>query len=278
MKLKLVLYLILTSLYSFGQGRIDGFYKGKGSLDVVFACGYENNTSYLAGKNKINFGRKISFANLYLAYGLTDRLDVNFSLPYLSVNNAEKGVQDFNFNLKYLFFTKVKDFCGSGYFSTFIKNEFSFSLGGTSNITEYQTEGGNALGQQAKIVDTRLVYHRNYNDKRFITIQTGYSFKLSPTPNSFPLAIKFGVTKSKLYTDVWYEYQYSFGGLDYKGTPVPSSFRELGVNYHKIGTTFYRPIKNKFGIFAGVSYLLSGRNTSQGLGVNAGIVLKHIKK
>lgn len=264
-------------MLSYGQGRVDGFFKGKGNLDFVIGGGFENNKNYFAGTNKIALERDIVIASTFVAYGITNRLDVNFSLPFISVNGNTSGFQDASLIFKYMmiaipFYSKdsIEKWVG----------QLNFNVAGvvSSNFTDYETEGGSAIGQQAKIIDLRPVLQIYLPYGFFTTIQVGCTYKFEPVPNSFSPAIKVGIAKSKFYADVWYEYQHSFGGFDYQGTPIPSTFRELGVNFHKIGATFYKPIKNKFGIFVGTSYLISGRNTSQGFGVNAGIVLKHKKK
>ena len=240
-KIICVLLLIsgINSIYA--QGRVDGFFKGQGNLDFVVSGGYENNKNYFAGTNKIALGREIVISNAYLAYGITNRLDVNFSLPYISVNNSTKGFQDASLFFKY----KILKF-NNGIFESIIlpkwlKGSLSLAGGISSNFTDYQTEGKNALGQQAKTIDLRPVLHIHLPKGVFTTIQAGYTYKFDPVPNSFSPAIKVGIAKSKIYADVWYEYQHSFGGLDYQGTPTPSSFRELGVNYHKMGATLYKP-------------------------------------
>ena len=280
--MKKIIFTLLLVIYGlnsmYAQGRVDGFYKSKGEFDFVISGGYENNKNYFAGTDKLTLGREIIIANTYFAYGITNRLDVNFSLPYISVNNSTKGVQDASLFFKYKLWVITAADALFYYLPTGYSATISIAGGISSNVTNYQTEGGNALGQQAKTIDLRPVIHIPLPKGVFTTIQAGYTYKFNPVPNSFSPAIKVGIAKSKFYADVWYEYQHSFGGLDYKGSPTPLTFRELGVNYHKVGTTVYTPIKKKFGIFVGATYLISGRNTSQGLGVNAGIVLKHIKK
>lgn len=278
MKLILSILALVLLVQVNGQGRVDGFFKGKGNLDFVLNGSYENNKNYFAGTKKVTIPREIVIANVYVAYGITNRLDVNFSLPYISVNSSNKGIQDASLFFKYKVLNinsnrKLFYYLPKGYSAT-----VSVAGGIATNFTNYQTEGGSALGQQAKILDLRPLIHINLPKGFFTTLQAGYGFKLNPTPHAFSPAIKVGTAMSKFYADVWYEYQHSFGGLDYQGTPKPSSFKELGVNYHKIGGTFYMPVKKNFGIFAGVTYLIGGRNTSQGLGVSAGIVLKHYKK
>lgn len=254
-----------SAFYGISQGRVDGFYKGKGNLDFAVGGGCERNPSYYAGTDKIVLTRDIVIGSAFVAYGITSKLDVNLSLPYIDVNGREKGLQDLSVSLKH----KLLEDKG-----------WTISLAGgfSSNLTDYQIGGGSALGQQAKIIDGRVVIHYLLEKGFFTTLQGGYSYKIEPVPHSIPFAIKVGVAKPKYYIDAWYEFQYGIGGFDYRGDPPPPSFRELGVSYHKIGATIYKPIKDFLGIYGGGSYVLSGRNVSQGIGVNLGVVLKYNKK
>ncbi len=262
--------LFLTiSLFSFSQGRVDGFYKGKGNFDGVVGVGFESNPNYFAGPNKIALSRDILIGSLYGAYGIANNFDVNVSLPFISVNGVESGIQDVSVFLKF----KIGRLTGPN-----VKIDVSLAGGFSSNITDYQTEGGSAIGQQAKILDIRPVIHTMWNNGMFVTVQSGYSYKFDPTPHSVPVTVKVGKASGKYYVDLWYDYQNSLGGLDYSNGPAPSTFKELGVDYHKVGGTYYRPLKDKLGIFGGVSYTTGGRNTSEGIGVNVGIVFKHYKK
>ncbi|MGV6861680.1 MAG: hypothetical protein ACWA41_07895 [Putridiphycobacter sp.] len=276
MKRLFFISIVLFSFNGFSQGRVDGFYKGKGNFDAALSLGYEHNPNYYAGKTKVGLTRDIYFLNSFFAYGITDKFDVNFSLPFINVNGSTQSIQDANLTFKHLLFSHVNSRCA--YKNRTTKTELSGSLGFSSNLTDYQTGGLNAIGQQAKIIDGRIVVHHQFSIPFFVTAQVGYSYKFEPTPSSLPFAIKFGTAQAKFYADVFYEYQHSFGGLDYKGTPAPSSFTELGVDFHKVGGAFYKPLSNKFGLVAGVSYIFLGRNSVEGFGVNAGIVYKHYKK
>ena len=104
MKQILTILFLITLLFSYGQGRVDGFFKGKGNLDFVIGGGFENNRNYFAGTNKIALGRDIVIANTFIAYGITNRLDVNFSLPFISVNGNTSGFQDASLFFKYKLF------------------------------------------------------------------------------------------------------------------------------------------------------------------------------
>ena len=258
---------MLTSLVAGNaQGRVDGFFKGQGNLDLAISGAFEGNSKFLGNGTVHNIPRTIFAGSAFVAYGISDKLDINVSVPYIVVN-GNGGLQDGAVYLKYYLKSVKKSK------SKFL--DLVLAAGFSSNFTNYQTGGASALGQQAKQFDIRPVFQLYFPKSVFATVQTGFTYKFDPVPNAFPLAVKVGIAKSKFYADVWYDFQHSFGGIDY---PTGDSFRKLGVSYHKIGGTFYKPIKNKFGIFVGASYTLTGRNTAQGIGINAGFVLKHNKK
>ena len=71
---------------------------------------------------------------------------------------------------------------------------------------------------------------------------------------------------------MFYNYQKSFGGIDYLGTPPPQNFREFGVDYHKKGGTVYKPISNKIGVYINFSYMFTGKNAFRGAACSTGLV------
>ena len=260
----ILLFVIFFSNSAHSQGRVDGFYKGKGTTEIVLGGGAEYAKTYYAGKTKIGFTRKIYNANLFIAIGLFDKLDVYLSAPYIVVNSV-RSIQDGSVFFKYrITDTKL----------THGQLSLSIAAGFSGNLAPYQTEGGSAIGQQAKIIDLRPLIHYFSDKGWFATAQFAYNYKFEPTPNAFNVTIKLGKATSKYYVDIWYDYQNSIGGLDYRGTPSPSSFKELGVDYHKIGATYYKTIAKRLGGFIGGSYLLTGRNIGKGTSVNLGVVIK----
>jgi hypothetical protein len=258
-----ILFTLLT-LHSFSQGRVDGFYKGKGNTDIVLGGGAEFSSIYFAGRDKLNLARTIYNANIFVAIGLFDNLDVYLAAPYVVIN-SEQSVQDGSVFLKLKAWNKAFD-----------KGNLTISLaaGVSSNLADYQTEGASAIGQEAKVIDIRPVVHYFSKNGWFCTTQAAYNYKSDPTPAAFAASLKVGKATGKHYFDFWYDHQTSFGGLDYRGTPRPSTFRELGVDFHKVGATYYRPLFDRLGFFLGTSYVVTGRNVSQGIGVNLGFVLK----
>lgn len=259
-----ILLVILISLGCcdvFSQGKIDGFYRGIGNTTLTLGAGFEDNKDYLAGTDETDISRKLYYVNLFADYGITENLDVNASLPYIEVD-ANKDIQDIAFFLKY-----------RGYKTEFTtsKLELSIAAGFSTHVSDYNVGGLNDIGQQATIIETRAMAHYQTGAGWFATLQSGFSFKLEEVPNSLPITFKAGQALDKWYYDVYYDYQHSFGGIDYLETPPPQNFRRFGVDYHKIGGTGYRSFTDTFGAYVSVSYVLSGRNIFQGPGYGIGV-------
>lgn len=253
--------LILTSIQALSQGKIDGFYRGNGNTTITLGAGFEDNEDYLAGTDETDIARKLYYVNLFAAYGITKDLDVNISLPYIEIDD-NKNVQDVSLFLKYR--TLKKEYSNG-------KLELSFAGGFSTPVSDYNVGGLNDIGQQATIIETRAMAHYQTNAGWFATLQSGFSFKLEEVPNSLPITFKAGQALDKWYYDVYYDYQHSFGGIDYLETPPPQNFRRFGVDYHKIGGTGYRSFTDTFGAYVSVSYVLGGRNIFQGPGYGIGV-------
>ncbi len=253
MKFIFFLTTLLTSNV-FSQGKIDGFYRGQGSATTVLGLGYEDSKHYFAGRTKVDLSRKLYYANLFASYGISENLDAQISIPYL-ISDDNKDFQDVSFFAKYRFYQNETE---SG------NLQLSFGAGLSTPISDYDIGGLYDLGQQATIIDVRAMLHYQYKNNWFTTLQSGFSYKFEEVPNSLPFAMKIGKAGSKLYYDVFYEYQYSFGGTDYLGTPRPQNFREFGVDYHKVGGTAFTPIFQNLGLYVSYSYILAGRNIFQG--------------
>ncbi|RFN58635.1 hypothetical protein [Marixanthomonas ophiurae] len=245
----------------FSQGKIDGFYRGNSNTTITLGAGFEDNNDYLAGTDETDIARKLYYVNLFTAYGITENLDVNASLPYIEVDDI-KDVQDVSVFLKYRTFKK--EFTNS-------KLEFSVAGGFSTPVSDYNIGGLKDIGQQATIIETRAMAHYQTNTGWFTTLQSGFSLKLEGVPNSLPITFKAGQALNKWYYDVYYDYQHSFGGIDYLETPPPQNFKRFGVDYHKIGGTGYRSFTNNFGAYVSVSYVLGGRNIFQGPGYGIGL-------
>ncbi|NQY09715.1 MAG: hypothetical protein HRT71_09405 [Flavobacteriales bacterium] len=114
------------------------------------------------------------------------------------------------------------------------KLSVGLAAGFSGNLINYNTEGLNAIGQQAKVIDVRPLVHYFANNGWFATGQVAYNYKFDPVPTAANASIKLDKAAAKYYFYYWYDYQLSFGGLDYRGIPAPTTFRELGVDCTKL--------------------------------------------
>ncbi len=257
----LVVFIIFAS-EGFSQGQIDGFYRGQDHLTTVLGFGHEDNKDYLIGREQSDLCRTTRYFNIFAAYGITDQLDIQASLPYIE-NERYNQFQDLGIFSKYMFYDT----------STTSGNlQLSFGLGFSTPLSDYPIGGLFDIGQQATVIDTRALIHYQWNSNWFVTAQSGFSFKFDEVPNSLPVVIKAGRAANKWYYDVFYDYQHSFGGIDYRGTPSPQNFMELAVDYHKIGATLYRNIYQGFGAYVNYAQIVGGRNTFQGPRYGFGLV------
>ncbi len=262
--MKYILFTVLISASSvFAQSRVDGFFKGAGNTQLVVGGGAEYGQLYYAGNEEIEaLSRDIYNVNFLVATGITDYLDIYLSAPYIIINE-QKSIQDGSVYAKLrLAQFRIK----KGTLS------LSFATGFSAPLAPYKTEEFNAIGQQAKVLDFRPVLHYKINNGWFATAQGAYLEKLDSVPDAANFGLKIGRATSNIYYDVWYDHQTTFGGFDYQGTPTPPSFRQLGVDYHKIGATVYKNVCSKLGFYVGGSYVLAGRNVNKGYGISAGLV------
>lgn len=259
---KILILLLLISNFCLSQGKIDGFYKGKNNGSVVLGLGFEDTKNYFAGTERTDISRSLFYTSIFGAYGITDNLDINLSLPYL-VSDDNANFQDVAVLLKYRL---IQQSSSKG------SLELSVATGISTNVVDYQINGLNAIGQQATIIETKGMFHYKWNSGWFVTGQSGFSFKFEETPSSLPATLKVGKATSNWYYDFYYDFQYSFGGIDYLGTPRPQNFKEFGVDFHKVGGSVYKPFSSTFGAYVNLSYVISGRNVFQGPGYGIGLV------
>ncbi|AZQ44753.1 transporter [Nonlabens ponticola] len=246
------------------QGLVDGFYQGKGNFTAILGSGYEDNPTYLAGKTELDLEKSFFNINTFIALGVLNNLDLNIAAAYVQ-SDEEKALQDAAIALKYKFYTIKGE-----------KTNISFQLasGFRFPLSDYETEGLNAQGQQATNFSNRLIIHAQRDDGLFVTAQAGYDYRFDPVPSSVNTAIKIGFAKSTYYLDAFIDIQNSQDGKDYRGFPAPNNFRELEVDFVRIGTTFYKPIYEDLGGFINLAYTVDGRNVGLGPAINIGLVLR----
>lgn len=266
---KFVFTTISILALSTANAQVDGFNKGKGNMDLVGSLSYEKGLSYFLADSSANIKRNRIAFSLFLNRGLTDDLDVQLSIPFIS-STGTSGLQDAQLFLKWL---PVKATVGNG------KISFGAALGGSVPMMDYETETGSAIGQQASSIMPMGVLQYTAGSGWFSSIVGGQQIVSAPTPDALIGTFRIGHAGDKHYVEAYLQAQEAYGGKDYlgQGDLAPSSFKELGVSFLRAGGKYYRPIGGRSGIVLGASYVLSGRNVDEMVMV-AGSYILHFRK
>ncbi len=252
-----------------GTAQVDGFNKGKGNMDLVFSLGYEQGLDYYLAEGTAGLSRYRASASFFAARGLTKNLDVQFSAPFIA-SNGSAGLQDAQLFLKWL---PVQARLGKGTLT------FGAALGGSAPMTNYQTEGLGAIGQQARsIIPMGIVQYRT-DGGTFVSVVGGQMVVNAPTPDAYIGTFRLGRATNTYYGEFYVQMQQAMGGKDYLGVGelAPSTFKELGVDLVRAGVKYYKPFAQRYGWVVETSYVLDGRNVDQSVLV-AGSLIRHFRK
>jgi hypothetical protein len=268
MKTVLFILALTTSAFSYSQGLIDGYFKGKGNIDIAASSFFQTAKSYFAGFTEVSLSeppfsgdgtREFNSFGLFAEYGITDKWDVIVNAPFINGSFQDGGVA-----MKY---EVAKPKLGGRDLSIIPALQVSFPL------SDYETENLDAIGQQATLISPKVVLQYALPKGLFVQAQTGYNYALDPVASSVGASVKFGGSFGKFYVDAWYNFQHGFGNKDFL-VPPPVSFREYTVNFQQVGGVVYYGITDMFGVFANASYIFDGRNSYKMPGFGGGLVVK----
>jgi hypothetical protein len=68
-----LLVSVIAVSSSLAQGRVDGFLKGQGNLDVAISGAAEFNSKFIGNGNTFNITRNIIAGSAFVASGITDK-------------------------------------------------------------------------------------------------------------------------------------------------------------------------------------------------------------
>ena len=290
-----IMAMAITSTAN-AQGLLDGFAPKKNELSVT--ASYTNSTfdEFYVGTDKVDVPvhEEISqdIISLYAKYGITDRLSVVLSVPYISADNDSgladpvngensiSGVQDISVALKYT--TASFDLKG---------NNLDFITGLTANIptNDYEPNGILSLGSGALAIDVTTGLHYKAKSGFFSTVLASYSFRgdadnnLLPeggdfgVPNAFLLNSKVGYASDFIYVEAWASLQNSEEGRDISDADFGGRFPETNVDYTKVGITLYKNIIPQIGLSLGYGKVIDGRNVGQSTTYSAGLTYCFVK-
>lgn len=283
----LVLNLLTISLYS--QTDIDGLFMDKNMFCSGIVAGSSNFDHYWEGnlfRDNLNMGTvSNSFISVMGNYGLTDKLNLIASAPYISTNatagnmQGQKGFQDLSLFVKYAMYkNKIAkgDFqiIGVGGISIpmtdYLSDIVPLSIGLHSNqalarlILDYENQNYYITASGSYMYRDNIKLDRN----TYYTDRMHYSNEVE-MPNATLLNLRTGYRNEKFIADVFYEYFNTIGGFDIprNGMPFPSNDMEA----HKLGIYFKveTPV-NGLSILGSGFTTFTGRNMGRFNGFNFG--------
>lgn len=272
------------------QSLVSGFMAGKQHGSVVFTGTAERYSNVFLVPDKVGevpiFREvQVSSLNLYANYGVTDNVEVVLSVPYIQsrgkaddrvlqdqgYTNTRRGLQDVSALLKFKTF------------STPVGNSQLDLLGvvGVSTpASNYQSQADLAyiiaIGNRATKFTTLGIAQLRTPSGVFVMGQAGYSLRTNPVPNAFLAETKVGYAGLNLYAEAWASYQQSSSkGTDILQPGFTGLFTATQVNYTRVGVSVFKPLTKGFGVTAGASRYLAGRNVGQSTGVSLGVAYNY---
>lgn len=280
------LTLFVLSFGAQAQSPVSGFMNGKGNGAIAVSYSAEqydnvflvpNDAQGVPVFNEVN----VTSTSLYATYGISNRFDAIVSLPFikaegnasesvlneLGYENTRSGIQDLSVFLKYNPYN-----CEIGTASL----HFMLGAGLKTPVGDYKVDEGLqsiiAIGNRATSFNGLAIAQVRFNDGLFLTTQAGYSLRNGEVPNALVGEIKAGYAGRHIYVDTWFAGQVSDGGVDILGEGFEGFFPATDVSFNRIGLNVYVPIAGGFGLSAGASKYLNGRNVGESTGFSGSVV------
>ncbi|MBU0695219.1 MAG: hypothetical protein KKE39_01650 [Bacteroidetes bacterium] len=275
------LILGLTSI-SLAQTPLSGFMQGKNGGSVSFSLTNENYKHVFLYPDEIDetpIFNKVSTSsfNIYGTYGLSDKLDIIFNVPFIQTSGSANADV-----LKGLGYTNQRS--GAQDLSAFLKYELAKkgnvsiqgSLGITTPLSDYKVDESLqsiiAIGNHATTFNGILLgQYKSSNSPFFVSGQIGYSLRSTAVPDAILSQLKAGFAFNRLYFDGYVGNQTSTGGVDILRNGFNGSFPATKVNYTKVGGSIYTPLDGNFGISGGGGAIVDGRNIGKSWYANVGV-------
>ncbi|PHI18984.1 hypothetical protein CEQ90_15195 [Lewinellaceae bacterium SD302] len=256
-----ILFFWATS-FMYAQGPISGFKPKVG--EVAIALNYANDSydTYFLDEGKEARELTANSYNLFIEAATGSKTSIIATLPYISVDDDNQGLQDASLWIKY---NNLQDVKAKGLHNVFTAIGLSFPVG------DYAIESDRAIGQRATVFNGRLAYQYQSNSGWFVNAVSGIDFQLSPeSAVNWPLLLRSGYGGKYFYVEGWLEFVRALE----VGTVDQSALAGSGSSWNRVGTTLYVPITKWLGLNAGGAWILSGDFIGKSTRYNLGVVFK----
>lgn len=269
---------------AFAQTANDGFSMKKGEICLVAGYGQSSWDEYWEGtllRDNPNLGTFKSKSIMpMLGYGISDKLNIFASLPYVSTSSTAgymsgmKGIQDLSIDAKYKLLKKPGK---SGTFYTFVAA--GFSLPASNYVPDHLPF---SIGLGAKTANARVIAHYEHKSHLFATVQTGYVLKSKistdrqsyyndgqvnsnemPVPDVWDGAVRLGFNNQRLRVDAHYNWMVSTSGSDIRWNDMPYPFNRMNAQWIGVQGLFWIPGVKGLAVHGSADQVINGRNVGK---------------
>lgn len=270
----------------------DGVLLAKKSLCAGVVYGHDNWTEYWEGTLKRtngNVGEVTTKSVAFMAaYGLTGRLNVIASLPFVSTHasggtlHGQKGLQDLTVAAKFRAFSaaddRVRAYVVGSYavpVSDYVPDLFPLSLGMASQRLSGRATLSVRAGQGFFAGATgAYTWRDNVTLDRPAYFTDGQLFLTDQVhmPNTFDYAVNVGYGRGRLTVPVTYTQQITLGGGDIRRQDAP--FISNRMNFKKLDAMvmYHLPRLTGLAVRVQAARVIDGRNVGQSTAVMAGLM------
>ncbi|WP_369765992.1 transporter [Flavobacterium sp. WC2429] len=292
MKKTILCCFLLTAFLTNAQTDTDAIMMGKQNFCVGSIYQYSSWKQYWEGsikRDNLNMGT-VSTKSISMMgnYGISDNLNVLFSLPYVQTNasagtmSGQNGIQDLSLTLKYM---TIEKNIGNGIFSLYVIGGFStpvsnytpdylpLSIGLHTKTGQIRLMGDYQIGKLFTTISGTYIKRGNASLDRntYLTDEIHYTNKVD-MPDAIAVNFRFGYRSSRLIAEaVLDNWVTQSGGFDITKNNMP--FISNTMNTLKYGFNSKYTFKNlpELSIVSGCNFVISGRNVGQSNTVYGGL-------
>lgn len=305
MRLKFLLIgcMCLSLGRSSAQTDLDAIMMGKHQLCIGPAYTYSSWKNYWEGTNKRineNLGTvSMQMASLMGNYGISDKLNVLFSMPYIKTKasagtlHSMQGIQDLNLFLKYM---PIEKDWGNGTISIYAIGGLTIPV--TNYIPDYLPL---SIGLHSRMAHIRVMADYQLGDW-FITgsatrsirsnvkidRQAYYTTQLINSnvvdmPDASQLQARVGYRSDRLIAEAIVTRSVTNGGFDITRNNMPFLSNKMDATSLGVNGKYVIDPKHELALIGGFNQVIAGRNVGQSMSVYGGVFYvvefsKHEKK
>ena len=289
-KIFFCLLLLIIVKPAAAQTDMDGLMMEKNFFCVGPTAGYSSWKNYWEGtlkRENLNLG-KVSATNFTLMgnYGITQRLNVLFGLPYIKTKASagnmagQKGLQDFSLTVKYVAYQKhiaqgdLKAILIGGYstpLSNYTADFLPLSIGLHSKnatlriMADYQRNNWFATASYAYIARSNVTIDRY----TYYTTEMHYTNEVK-MPDASQLNFRVGYRSETWVLEALLNKWTTLGGFDIPRNGAPFVSNKMNATSVGLNVKYETPL-NGLSVIANASTTVAGRNVGQSTGFNAGV-------